>query len=99
VASDCNELKRWANCILEKRMNIKVDSLAKKTLICTHATNDYFNGIFPEEDFCIFVSDTKVTGPIKSALKNTEEETLQGNFLTGNGSFLPLNSIASGGKA
>ncbi len=55
-------------CTLKERMNIKVDSLAKKALICAHATNDYFNCIFSEEDFCIFVKDTKVTGPIKSAI-------------------------------
>ncbi len=50
-------------------MNIKVDSLSKKTLICTHTMNDYFDGIFPEEDFCIFVNDTKVTGLIKSVIE------------------------------
>ncbi len=50
-------------------MNIKVDSLSKKALICAHAMDDYFDGIFPEEDFCIFVNDTKVTGPTKSAIE------------------------------
>jgi hypothetical protein len=64
VASHCDDTKPWSECTLKERMNIKVNSLAKLTLICAHATNEYFDSRFPDEDFCIFVADKKVTGPI-----------------------------------
>jgi hypothetical protein len=81
VASHCDDSKSWANCTLKERINIKVDSLAKKALICAHATNDYFDGIFPEEDFCIFVNNTKVTGPIKSAIEEQWGREAEREFL------------------
>ena len=64
VPPHCDDTKHWSECTLKERMNIKVDSLAKLALTCAHATNEYFGGRFPDEDFRIFVADKKITGPI-----------------------------------
>ena len=64
VASHCDDTKLWSDCTLKEKMNIKVDSLAKVALMCAHATNEYFDGIFPNKNFWILVNNRKVTGPI-----------------------------------
>jgi hypothetical protein len=51
-------------------MNIKVDSLAKLAIMCAHATNKYFDGIFPDDDFRILVNNRKVTGPIRPTMED-----------------------------
>ncbi len=64
VASHCDDTKPWSECTLKEKMNIKVNSLAKIALTCAHATNEYFDGRFLDEDFRIFVAVKKVTDPV-----------------------------------
>ncbi len=68
IASQANDTKPWHLCTLKERINIKVDHLAKKALICVHVTGQYFDGCFPMEDFQIFIGNVKVTGPVKPSL-------------------------------
>jgi hypothetical protein len=70
VASQANDTKPCHLCTLKERINIKVDHLAKKALICVHATDQYFDGHFPLEDFQLFIGNVKVTGPVKPSLDN-----------------------------
>jgi hypothetical protein len=44
VASHAGDTKSWKDCSLKEHINIKVDLLAKKALVCTHAVDQYFNG-------------------------------------------------------
>jgi hypothetical protein len=50
-------------------MNIKVDHLARMALLHTHTTNEFFNGLFPLDDFVISMDGQKITGPIKTSLE------------------------------
>jgi hypothetical protein len=68
VASCVNNTKAWKDCSLKERINIKVDNLAKKALLLAHASGNCFGGCFPMEQFCIYSSKNKVTGPPKTAL-------------------------------
>ncbi len=70
VASHCDDTKLWSDCTLKERMIIKVDSLANLALMCAHATNKYFDGIFSDKDFRILVNNGKVTGPIRPAMED-----------------------------
>ncbi len=69
VASHSDNNKRWKECSLKERINIKVDHLAKKALLATHASNQYFNGAFPLEDFQVHTDGRKLTGPTKTSLE------------------------------
>jgi hypothetical protein len=51
VALHADNTKSWKDCSLKERINIKVNLLAKKSLMCTHAEDKYFNGHFCLEDF------------------------------------------------
>jgi hypothetical protein len=69
VASHANDVKLWKECSLKERINIKVDSLAKKALWYAHASEKYFDTRFPKEDFTIYTNGEKVTGQIRPALE------------------------------
>ncbi len=47
VTSHSDDTKKWEECSLKERINIRVDHLAKKALLTAHASNQYFNGVFP----------------------------------------------------
>jgi hypothetical protein len=55
--------------LLSQEINIKVNLLAKKALLCAHAKDQYFDGHFPLEDFQIYTNGIKVTGQVKPALE------------------------------
>jgi hypothetical protein len=69
VASHSNDRKDWASCTFKERLNIKVDHLAKQALLHAHSCNEYFDGCFPAEDFRVYTSGRKVTGPTKPSLE------------------------------
>jgi hypothetical protein len=69
VASHSNDTKKWEECSLKERINIKVDHLAKKALLAAHTSNQYFDGVFPLEDFQVHTDGRKLTGPTKTSLE------------------------------
>ncbi len=69
VASHSDDIKDWSSCTIKERLNIKVDLLAKRALLHAHSCHEYFDGRFPVEDFCVYTSGHKVSGPIKPALE------------------------------
>jgi hypothetical protein len=69
VVSHSNDTKKWKECSLKEGINIKVDHLAKKALLATHASNQYFNGVFPLEDFQVHTDRQNLTGPTKTSLE------------------------------
>jgi hypothetical protein len=68
VASHTDDIKRWKDCTLKERINIKVDLLAKRAILAGHASNIFFDGIFSSEEFRVYTKNKKVTGPIKTSL-------------------------------
>ena len=69
VASHSDDTKQWKECTLKERINIKVDHLAKKALLAAHASNQFFDGSFPLEDFQVCTDGRKLTGPTKAHLE------------------------------
>ena len=47
VALHANDTKLWKDCSFKERINIRVELLAKKALMCAHAKDQYFDGHFP----------------------------------------------------
>ncbi len=70
TASHADETKTWESCSLKEKINIKVDHLTKKALICAHATDQYFGGNFPFEEFQISLNGFKVTENMRPAFNN-----------------------------
>jgi hypothetical protein len=56
VASHADDTKTWESCSLKEKIYVKVGHMAKKALICAHATDQYFDGNFPFEEFQIFLN-------------------------------------------
>jgi hypothetical protein len=69
VQSHLDIILEWGECTIKELINIKVDNLAKLALLHTHAPNKFFNGLYPLDDFCIYMDGRKVTGPIKPSLE------------------------------
>ncbi len=55
VASHADIRKKWRDCSLKERINIKVDRLAKKALKAGHCTGQYIESSFPNEQIWITV--------------------------------------------
>ncbi len=53
VQSYGNDTKRWRDCSLKERINIKMDSLAKKALMAAHSTGKCIKSAFPNEQIWI----------------------------------------------
>lgn len=69
VVAHADDTKTWESCALKEKINVKVEDLAKKALMCAHATNTFFNGCYLDEDFIIKVRGTKITDQVKPALE------------------------------
>jgi hypothetical protein len=50
-----DDIKEWSECTIKECMNIKVNDLPKKALLQAHTSNEFFNGLFPLNDFVISV--------------------------------------------
>jgi hypothetical protein len=85
-------MKSWKDCSLKQQINIKVDLLAKKALVCAHAADQYFNGQFPLEDFQIHTNGIKVTGQVKSSLEEYLGRATAKIFLDQKG-IIPLDEF------
>ncbi len=68
VQSHSDDIQEWSACTIKERMSMKVDSLANTALLNAHTTNQFFNGLFPLDDFVISMDGQKITGPIKTSL-------------------------------
>jgi hypothetical protein len=72
VQSHADDTKRWQDCTLKLkiRINIKVDSLAKKALKAAHSTGKFINSSFPNEQLWITMGEKKVTGSLRNELED-----------------------------
>jgi hypothetical protein len=64
VQSHANDAKKWQDCTLNERINIKVDSLAKKALKSTLCSKEFIEGTFPNEQIWITMGKKKATGSL-----------------------------------
>jgi hypothetical protein len=69
VRSHTDKLKSLSECTQTELMNIIVDDLAQRTLRGTLSSGEFFDGIYPNEDFVITMRGAKITGPIRDALE------------------------------
>ena len=70
VTSHADDKKKWRDCSLKERINIKVDRLAKKALKAGHSTGQYIESSFPNEQIWITLGGTKAIGPLRSELED-----------------------------
>ncbi len=69
VQSHADNTKRWKDCTLKERIDIKVDGLAKKALKSAHYTREFIEGTFPNEQIWITMGEKKATGPLRLELE------------------------------
>jgi hypothetical protein len=69
VASHADNRKKWQDCSLKGRTNIKVDRLGKKVLKAGHCTGQYIESSFPNEQIWITLGGRKAIGPLRSELE------------------------------
>jgi hypothetical protein len=62
VQSHADDSKKWKDCSLKERINIKVNSLAKKTLRAAHGTGEFITSTFPHEQVWIEMGGNKNYG-------------------------------------
>ncbi len=53
--SHLDDIKEWGKCTIKERINIKVDHLAQQAPLHAHGTSEFFNGLYPLDDFCIYM--------------------------------------------
>jgi hypothetical protein len=69
VQSHAGDTKRLQDCSLKEKINIKVDSLAKKALMAAHSTGKCIKSAFPNEQIWISMGEEKVMGLLRSKLE------------------------------
>jgi hypothetical protein len=69
VQSHADDSKKWRDCTLKERINIRVDALAKKSLKAGHSTNEFILSEFPCEEVIIKMGNKKITGSPRSSLE------------------------------
>ena len=69
VPSHQDDEKSWNQCTLKEEINIKVDKLAKASLIADIAENEYVDSGFPREHITVSIDGCKVTGSLKKAFE------------------------------
>ena len=69
VPSHQDDTKSWAQCTLKERINIKVDKLAKTSLIAAIADKEYIDSGFPGEYITVSADGRKVTGSLKTVIE------------------------------
>jgi hypothetical protein len=70
VQSHVDNSKKWKDCSLKERINIKADSLAKKALRAAHSTGEIITSTFPHEQVWIEMGGNKIMGPPHAELEN-----------------------------
>jgi hypothetical protein len=69
VQSHADNLKKWRDCTLKERINIKVDTLAKKAIKAAHSTGEFIESTFPNEEVWIEMGGRKITGSPRAELE------------------------------
>ncbi len=92
------DTKSWKDCSLKEWINIKIDLLAKKALVCAHAAGQYFNGQFPLDDFQIHTMVLRWQAKSNLPLKNIGVEQLPRSFLIKKVLFSWMNLTLSSGR-
>ena len=69
VQSHTDDIKKMSECTTTELMNIIVDDLAQSALRQSFSSGDYFDGIYPHNDFVVTMRGAKTTGPIRDALE------------------------------
>ena len=69
-----DDKKSWDQCILKEEINIKVDKLAKASLITDIAGNEYVDSGFPGEH-TVSTDGRKVTESLRIHLKDIGEQS------------------------
>jgi hypothetical protein len=69
VPSHQDDEKSWDQCTLKEKINIKVDRLAKTSLVAAIADNVYIDSGFPGEHITVSTDGRKVTGSLKKAFE------------------------------
>jgi hypothetical protein len=69
VQSHADDSKKWRDCSLKERINIKVDALAKKSLKAAHSTGEYIESTFPNEEIWIEMGGRKITRSPRAELE------------------------------
>ncbi len=69
VQSHADDSKKWRDCTLKERINIRVNALAKKSLKAGHSTNEYIESEFPYEEVSIKMGGKKITGLPRDGLE------------------------------
>ncbi len=68
VQSHADDSKKWQDCTLKERINIRVDALAKKFLKARHSTEEYIESDFLNEEVIIQIGGKKITGLPRAGL-------------------------------
>jgi hypothetical protein len=69
VASHADNRKKWRDCSMKERINIKVDRLAKKALKAGHCTGQYIKSSFLNEQIWITLGGRNAIGPLQAELE------------------------------
>ena len=69
VQSHADNSKKWKDCSLKERINIKVDALAKKSIKAAHSTGECIESTFPNEEVWIEMGGRKITGSPRAELE------------------------------
>jgi hypothetical protein len=69
VQSHADNSKKWQDCSLKERINIKVDALAKKSIKAAHSTGEFIESTFPNEEIWIEMGGRKITGSPRAELE------------------------------
>ena len=70
VQSHADDLKKWQDCTLKERINIRVDTLAKKSIKAAHSTGGKFiESNFPNEEVWIEMGGKRITGSPRAELE------------------------------
>jgi hypothetical protein len=88
VQSHTDKIKKWQDCTLKERINIKVDSLEKMALKAAHCTSQFIGGIFPYEQIWVTMGGMKVTGPLHLELEEFWGRTTAKKFFNEKGIIL-----------
>ena len=59
VPSHADNKKKWLDCSLKERINIKVDRLAKKALKAAHCPGKYIKSSYPNKQIWIILGGRK----------------------------------------
>jgi predicted RNA-binding Zn-ribbon protein involved in translation (DUF1610 family) len=69
VQSHADDSKKWRECSLKERINIKVDALAKKAFKAAHSTGEFIESTFTNEELWIEMGGRKITGSPRAELE------------------------------